>query len=127
MAGVEAALKRYPSIDQDKLGVTGGGYGGFLTNWIVSHPDRSKFKFKAAVTLRSDFISDEGTRDGAYEHADEFGDNLFDEFDYYWNVSPMNCAGNVKNADADLALRQRFPRADRAGRTVVPRPETFRR
>src|SRR5690606_1473712 len=31
-----------------RLGVTGGSYGGYLTNWIVAHEDR----FKAAVTQR---------------------------------------------------------------------------
>jgi dipeptidyl aminopeptidase/acylaminoacyl peptidase len=56
-------LAKYSWIDRDRLGVTGGSYGGYLTNWIVSHTTR----FKAAVTLRSvsNFISDDGTRDGA--------------------------------------------------------------
>ena len=34
MAGVDAALKQNPWIDRDRLGVTGGSYGGFMTNWI---------------------------------------------------------------------------------------------
>src|SRR5882724_2674327 len=60
MNGLDAALTKYPWIDQDRMGVTGGSYGGFMTNWIVGHTDR----FKAAVTLRSvsNFISDDGTR-----------------------------------------------------------------
>ena len=49
MNGVDAALAKYPWVDKDRLGVTGGSYGGYLTNWIVSHTNR----FKAAVTLRS--------------------------------------------------------------------------
>jgi dipeptidyl aminopeptidase/acylaminoacyl peptidase len=86
MAGVDAALKQNPWIDPDKLGVTGGSYGGYLTNWIVSHTNR----FKAAVTLRSvsNFISDEGTRDGAYGHEEYFKGILFDDFDQYWEASP---------------------------------------
>jgi dipeptidyl aminopeptidase/acylaminoacyl peptidase len=94
MAGVDAALKKYPWIDADRLGVTGGSYGGFMTNWIVSHTDR----FKAAVTLRSisNFISDDGTRDGAYGHEDDFKGFLFDDFDQYWNASPLKYAKNVK-------------------------------
>jgi acylaminoacyl-peptidase len=35
--------------DRDRLGVTGGSYGGYLTNWIVGHDQR----FKAAMTCRS--------------------------------------------------------------------------
>ena len=94
MAGVDAALKQNPWIDQDRLGVTGGSYGGFMTNWILGHTNR----FKAAVTLRSvsNFISDDGTRDGAYGHEDDFDGFLFDDFDQYWSASPLKYARNVK-------------------------------
>ncbi len=94
MNGVDTAIKRYPWIDADRLGVTGGSYGGFMTNWIIGHTNR----FKAAVTLRSvvNFISDEGTRDGAYGHRPDFGGDLFEKFDLYWDRSPLKYAGNVK-------------------------------
>jgi dipeptidyl aminopeptidase/acylaminoacyl peptidase len=93
MAGVDAALKQYPWVDANNLGVTGGSYGGYMTNWIVSHTNR----FKAAVTLRSvsNFISDEGTRDGAYGHEDYFKGILFDDFEQYWDASPLKYARNV--------------------------------
>ena len=93
MSGVDAVLKRYPWIDADRLGVTGGSYGGFMTNWIVGHTNR----FKAAVTLRSvaNFVSDEGTRDGAYGHSPDFGGDLFEKFDFYWDRSPLKYAKNV--------------------------------
>jgi dipeptidyl aminopeptidase/acylaminoacyl peptidase len=94
MNGVEAALVKYPWVDRDRLGVTGGSYGGYLTNWIVGHTDI----FKAAVTLRSvvNFVSDEGTRDGAYGHKEDFGGDLFEKFDLYWDRSPLKYARNVK-------------------------------
>lgn len=93
LSGVDAALRQYPWIDQSSLGVTGGSYGGYMTNWIVSHTNR----FKAAVTLRSvsNFISDDGTRDGAYGHEDYFKGILFDDFDQYWDASPLKYARNV--------------------------------
>jgi dipeptidyl aminopeptidase/acylaminoacyl peptidase len=94
MNGVDAVLKKYPWIDRGRLGVTGGSYGGYMTNWIVGHTDI----FKAAVTLRSvsDFISDEGTRDGAYGHKRDFGGYMFDKFEMYWDRSPLKYAKNVK-------------------------------
>jgi dipeptidyl aminopeptidase/acylaminoacyl peptidase len=94
MAGVDAALKQNPWIDAGRMGVTGGSYGGYLTNWIVGHTNR----FKAAVTLRSvsNFISDDGTRDGAYGHEDDFKGFLFDDFEQYWEASPLKYARNVK-------------------------------
>ncbi len=94
MAGVDAALTHYSWVDPNDLGVTGGSYGGYMTNWIVSHTNR----FKAAVTLRSvsNFISDEGTRDGSYGHEDYFKGILFDDFDQYWDASPLKYARNVR-------------------------------
>lgn len=94
MNGLDAALKKYPWIDQDRMGVTGGSYGGFMTNWILGHTDR----FKAAVTLRSlsNFISDDGTRDGAYGHSPDFGGDIFQKFELYWDRSPLKYARNVK-------------------------------
>jgi dipeptidyl aminopeptidase/acylaminoacyl peptidase len=94
MNGVEAALQKYPWVDRERLGVTGGSYGGYMTNWIVGHTNI----FKAAVTLRSvvNFVSDEGTRDGAYGHKEDFGGDLFEKFDMYWERSPLKYAANVK-------------------------------
>lgn len=94
MAGVDQVLKSNDWIDVNRLGVTGGSYGGYMTNWIVGHTNR----FKAAVTLRSvsNFISDDGTRDGAYGHKDDFKGFLFDYFDEYWTASPLKYASQVK-------------------------------
>lgn len=60
IAAVEAA-SALPWIDTDRLGITGGSYGGYLTNWTIGHDDR----FKAAVTQRcvSNFYSFFGTSD----------------------------------------------------------------
>jgi dipeptidyl aminopeptidase/acylaminoacyl peptidase len=94
MNGVDAVVAQNPWIDTARLGVTGGSYGGYMTNWIISHTTR----FKAAVTLRSisNFISDDGTRDGAYGHADDFGGDIFENYDAYWNYSPLKYVKNVK-------------------------------
>jgi dipeptidyl aminopeptidase/acylaminoacyl peptidase len=106
MAGVDAALKHYDWIDPNNLGATGGSYGGYMTNWIVSHTNR----FKAAVTLRSlsNFISDEGTRQGPYGHADYFKDIVFDDFDQYWDASPLKYARNVKTPTLILHAEMDF-------------------
>jgi dipeptidyl aminopeptidase/acylaminoacyl peptidase len=45
LAGVDAALARYPWLDAARLGVEGGSYGGQLTNWLITQTDR----FKAAI------------------------------------------------------------------------------
>ncbi len=94
MTGVDTVLQKNPWIDRNRLGVTGLSYGGFMTNWIVGHTTR----FKAAVTLSSisNFASVEGTRDGFYGHARDFGGDFFDNFDTYWKTSPLRYAKSVK-------------------------------
>ena len=64
LAAVDEALKLDTTIDPQRLFVTGGSYGGFMTNWIVTHTQR----FKAAVTQRSisNWLSMYGTSDIGY-------------------------------------------------------------
>ncbi len=49
MKAMDVVIERNPWVDADRLGVTGGSYGGVMTNWIITHTER----FAAAVTLRS--------------------------------------------------------------------------
>ena len=93
MNGVKAVIAANPWIDTTRLGVTGGSYGGYMTNWIVGHTGM----FNAAVTLRSisNFISDDGTRDGAYGHKNDFGGDIFEKMDLYWDRSPLKYVKNV--------------------------------
>jgi dipeptidyl aminopeptidase/acylaminoacyl peptidase len=49
MKAVDVIIEDKDWVDEDRLGVTGGSYGGVMTNWIITHTDR----FAAAVTLRS--------------------------------------------------------------------------
>ncbi|PWI24668.1 S9 family peptidase [Kurthia sibirica] len=64
MASVDAILDEHSWIDRDRLGVTGGSYGGFMTNWIIGHTSR----FKAALTQRSisNWVSLHGVSDIGY-------------------------------------------------------------
>ena len=49
MRGVDVALEKFPYLDKDRMGVMGGSYGGYMTNWIVTQTDR----FKAAIASAS--------------------------------------------------------------------------
>ena len=48
MAALDHVVSR-PDIDEERLAVAGGSYGGYMTNWIVGHSDR----FACAITDRS--------------------------------------------------------------------------
>ena len=93
---VDAAIKKYPDIQTKKLCVTGGSYGGFMTNWIIGHTDR----FVAAASQRSisNWISMAFTSDiGEYFSADQNGaKNVFDGKKELWDHSPLKFATKVK-------------------------------
>lgn len=92
MAAVDHVLSM-GGLDPDRLGVTGGSYGGFSTNWLLGHSDR----FKAAVTDRSicNMTSMFGTDDIALVSlAPEMG-TPWENQELYWDMSPLKYVGNV--------------------------------
>jgi len=94
MAWTDLVASR-PYVDEGRLGVTGGSYGGFMTNWIIGHTDR----FKAAVTQRcvSNLISMWGSSDFCWAFQDWFGDRPpWEGFANYWRQSPMAYIGNAR-------------------------------
>lgn len=95
MSAVDYALENYSFIDEDRLGVTGGSYGGFMTNWIVGHTNR----FKAAVTQRSisNWLSFYGVSDIGYFFTKwELGHHLLEDPEKLWEFSPLKYAENVE-------------------------------
>src|SRR5256886_13437383 len=95
MAGLDTAvLKGW--VDSDRLGIGGGSYGGYMTNWAVGHTDR----FKAAVTMRcvSNFASHFGTGDlGWYLTVDSMGGLLpWKDLDALMARSPLSYVENIK-------------------------------
>ena len=95
LAGVDQAIAD-GLADPDRLGVTGGSYGGYLTNWIVGSTGR----FRAAITCRSVvdmrmlFLT--GDISGGEWAREEFGRDPWDEPDYFDSISPLSLAPNVR-------------------------------
>ncbi len=88
-------MEKQPYIDKNKMGVTGGSYGGYMTNWIIGHTNR----FKTAVTARcvSNFISMWGSSDFNWGFQREMNDlPPWEDVDNYWRLSPMKYIGNAK-------------------------------
>ena len=76
------------------MGAAGGSYGGFMTNWIVSHTDR----FKAGVTMRS--VTSEnsmfGTSDYGFFSDLEHGCTPWEKPEVYQRVSPLTYVAKIK-------------------------------
>lgn len=94
MAAMDYVITNMPYVDADRLGVTGGSYGGFMTNWIVGHTDR----FKAAVTQRSisNWTSFTGAADiGSYFTENEHEANPWDNPEVMVKHSPLTYVKNI--------------------------------
>ena len=90
----DMVLINYPDIDKDRLGVTGGSYGGFMTNWIIGHTTR----FKAAASQRSisNWTSFFGTSDIGYYFAnDQVAATPWSDIEKVWYHSPLKYADRV--------------------------------
>ncbi len=94
MQFTDLVLDAYPAIDPNRLGVTGGSYGGFMTNWIIGHTDR----FKAAASQRSisNWVSMGYTTDIGYFFApDQVGATPWSDHEKLWQHSPLKYADRV--------------------------------
>lgn len=95
MTLVNHVIKNYSFIDKDCLGVMGGSYGGFLTNWIVTHSNI----FKVACSQRgiANWISKFCSGDtGYFINADRGTPWEEDQGEKLWWHSPLRYANNVK-------------------------------
>lgn len=91
MAFCDEALKAYPDMDEKHMGVTGGSYGGFMTNWIIGHTNR----FAAAASQRgiANFVSMEGTSDiGTLFAERQILATTHTNLDKMWKQSPLKYA-----------------------------------
>jgi acylaminoacyl-peptidase len=95
LAGVDA-LVADGLADPDRLGVTGGSYGGYLTNWIIGHDQR----FRAAMTCRS--VSDmsvlftTGDISGGDWATLEFETTPWEDAAYFREISPIAHADAIR-------------------------------
>ena len=73
-------MEKQKFIDPKRIGVTGGSYGGYMTNWIIGHTTR----FRAAVTQRSIWNLE------SFVGASDIGFMLNREFDGFPWTNPKN-------------------------------------
>lgn len=91
----DAVLAAYPQIDQKRVCVTGGSYGGFMTNWIIGHTNR--FCCAASQRSISNWLSFFGVSDiGYYFAPDQCGADFYTQPEELWAHSPVKYASDVK-------------------------------
>ncbi len=93
LTGIDAAAKAAP-IDTDRLGITGGSYGGFMTMWAVTQTDR--FKAAVAVAGVSNWVSYYGQNGIDAWMLPYFGATPYADPAVYMQSSPINFIRNAK-------------------------------
>jgi dipeptidyl aminopeptidase/acylaminoacyl peptidase len=96
MAGVDAALARYPWLDSRRMGVEGTSYGGQLADWLVTRTNRFAAAIPTAgisnlisfnyMSYYHDYLAVEF---GAYPHVGTLMDTL-------WKRSALRYVSRVK-------------------------------
>ena len=93
MSAVDAAIAK-GSVDENRLFVTGGSGGGVLTAWIVGTTGR----FRAAAVQKpvinwASFVLTADITNFFYKYW--FEKMPWDDYESYWQRSPLSRAGNV--------------------------------
>lgn len=105
-------MMQQPYIDTERMGVTGGSYGGYMTSMIIGRTHQ----FKTAVSQRAvnNLVSMWGSSDYNWAFQQSIGENKppFENLDTYWKQSPMKYVGNAKtptliiHSQSDLRVAQ---------------------
>jgi dipeptidyl aminopeptidase/acylaminoacyl peptidase len=97
MQAVTAWMKSQPWADASKLGVMGGSYGGYMTNWIIGQTT----EFACAITDRcvSNMVSMAGNSDFPFNRDGYFKGvawGSLEDIKELWRQSPIAYFQNVK-------------------------------
>ena len=90
-------MQQQPYIHPGQMGVLGGSYGGYMTNWVIGHCD----DYKAAITDRcvSNMVSMAGNSDFPFNKDGYFKGvawGSLEEIKELWRQSPIAYFQNVK-------------------------------
>ena len=93
MAVLDEAVRRFDTIDPERLGVLGGSYGGYMTTWLVGHGNR----FQAACSERAanDLIALEESSDIASAFGSYTSRRFFADQDQLAASSPITFATDI--------------------------------
>ena len=90
---VAGFMEQHPDIDPRRIGIAGGSYGGYMTNWAITHSDR----FAAAITDRcvANLVSMAGSSDYPLVPGEYWPGNPWDDNQEIWRQSPIRSIRNV--------------------------------
>jgi dipeptidyl aminopeptidase/acylaminoacyl peptidase len=113
LSGIDAVIKHVP-VDNDRLGVTGWSYGGYMTMWTVTQTNR----FRAAVAGA-----------GIANWQSYYGENSIDEWmvPYFGDTVYNNPAVYAKSSPIEFIKKVKTPTLILVGENDAecPSPQSF--
>jgi len=94
MTALDQLIERSGAVDTSRMGIAGGSYGGYMTNWAIGQTDR----FAAAVAMRSisNLVSEYSQHDIVIWGSLELGPPPWPDLDELWRRSPIRNVQNIK-------------------------------
>src|SRR5437899_6852757 len=94
MSSLDQIIERAGYIDASRLGVGGGSYGGYMTNWIIGHTD----PLAAAVSMLSisNLVSEYSQHDIVVWGVLQLGPPPWPDLDELWRRSPIRYVQNIR-------------------------------
>jgi len=113
LAGIDYVVRNFP-VDDNRIGITGWSYGGYMTMWAVTQT--SRFHAAVAGAGMSDLLSYYGENDIDQWLIPFFGASVYDDPAVYARSSPITFIKRVKTPTLILV-------GDRDGE--CPAPQSF--
>jgi len=94
MSAVDQIIERTGYIDTSRMGIGGGSYGGYMTNWVIGQTSR----FSAAVSMRSisNLVSEYPQHDIVLWGTLELGPPPWPNLDELWRRSPIRYVQHIQ-------------------------------
>jgi len=94
MSAVDQIIERTGYVDTNRMGIGGGSYGGYMTNWAIGQTNR----FSAAVSMRSisNLVSEYPQHDIVLWGTLELGPPPWPNLDELWRRSPIRYVQNIQ-------------------------------
>jgi dipeptidyl aminopeptidase/acylaminoacyl peptidase len=94
MSALDQIIERTGYVDTARMGIGGGSYGGYMTNWVIGQTNR----FSAAVSMRSlsNLVSEYAQHDIVLWGTLELGPPPWPDLDELWRRSPIRYVQNIK-------------------------------
>ncbi len=87
-------MQSHKNVNEKRMGVMGGSYGGYMTNWVIGHTRA----YRGAITDRcvSNLVSAAGNSDFPQVPDSYWPGNHWDKSEFLWERSPVKYLGKCK-------------------------------